>query len=210
MKTDRRLKRLKSLLKRLQGGQDVARRDLENVLTEEQFRELGERWDAQKSLRTVDKPPEIKKYEALLRKAQLADAKTERYSSIIGLKRKNHISNRLAAAADNCFEDACEYLLEIQSEYGDWFDLQIGSERYDHYFELPRVVTSRSGQNESKGYGEHKTIRELKIGVLEEAIDDIERPDKANEANQAFEEAVKQIRSMKEKRTKDRFKKLKV
>jgi len=108
MDGERRKKRLSELLERMKLGEDIAQRDLKNVLTEDAYRELQEMWSHQRAIRALRKPPKIEKYEQLLKVALLAESKAEHYS--MSRKRKEHVAHELRNGAENACERAAEYL----------------------------------------------------------------------------------------------------
>ena len=77
MNDEKRRARLVELLSRLESGVDVATRDMKSVLTEDQFIRYEDLWDAEKSNRKIDKPPAIKKYEAMVKQAYAAEARLQ-------------------------------------------------------------------------------------------------------------------------------------
>ena len=199
MSIERRKRRLKELLERLKGGQDVAQRDLKNALTADEYEELQARWLEQKVFRSMEKPDEIKEYEARLKKAQFAYSKMDSYSQ--RRKRKSWVVKRLINNADSEIERTAEYLQEILSAGTSliWFDREIvGNSAFPaaDLILLPRVITSRSHVCEMKISVKFQSKRDVKILVVESALQTLETHD----SPQNQEPNVIEVRKAKKKR----------
>lgn len=156
--TARRLARLRALRVKLDQGHDVARRDLKNALTQEE-------WATYQSIDGIatagamgSRPPELGEYVKLLRKADLYDLRADstprtNRSVIDHLNRAGQ--GRLRAKAETTYETALEYLATLlDGSQGEivrrWLDRPV---RTDAGFEpsadresVPRLITSRSQQ----------------------------------------------------------------
>lgn len=107
----RRLKRLKELLARLKRGNDITRRDLEKVLTEEQWNdyEQANQYLSVDYSESIERPQELDVYLEKIKQADFYHARasstptTER-SRIDGRNRSNRL--RLYHQAEACYEDA--------------------------------------------------------------------------------------------------------
>lgn len=82
MKVNLRISRIKNLIDRLKGGEDVSTSSLSRVLTTDQFEHYQENWKDELSLRKIEKPREIKEYERRIKIASLHYQKMERVSLI--------------------------------------------------------------------------------------------------------------------------------
>ena len=71
MKDAKRHQRLEQLLERLSAGEDVSRRDLSRLLKLQQFQALNRSWQDEQASCSYAKPPELKKYETVLRTGML-------------------------------------------------------------------------------------------------------------------------------------------
>lgn len=187
--TDRsRLQRIERLIAKLDGDQDIQRRDLDAVLTAEQRESFAAAWEEQCANRRPQKPAEIKTYERLLAKADLTYGKFDSYSAR-RKSRSNVIVDRAArarelkAAADRAYERALEYLQEILAQDPSlciWLDRAVDFSAENAPTldppSMPRAVTSRSlNRLASVGdrFGEVLSKRELKRRALQEALDSL-------------------------------------
>src|SRR5690242_7268965 len=78
----KRKARLTTLLERMDRGEDVANRDLKNVLSDVQFEQMQADWSTQLEMRAAAKakPPEVAEYERRFKKAAFEYSKAEGYS----------------------------------------------------------------------------------------------------------------------------------
>ena len=188
MDLSQRKARITELLDRLTNGEDVARRDMKAVLSEEQFAAMQAYWDEQKQFRAdaKDKPAEVMEYERRLNKAMFDYNKAEGYSGsthreqVRGMDGKR-TAKRAYDRAETGFERLIEWLeerLTADPSLGPWFDRTIvfGLEGNlaPNPDEMPRVVTSRSRDRVGDGWLVGKqTKRDVKRRVLDEALADI-------------------------------------
>lgn len=179
MKLERRKRRLVELLQKMRDGQDVAQRDMQNVLTAEEYDDLKSRWEDEKDRRALKKPLELTRYESLLKNALLAHARNDSYSR----KRMGWMPSaqyKLSTDAMTSFERAMEYLQEVvdfDMNIQMWLDRELKSAVkavVGDVSSLPRVVTSRSPECQGRGIKSRQSKRELKILALEEALDALE------------------------------------
>jgi len=187
MDRSQRKARLTELLDRLTNGQDVARRDMKAVLSEEQFAAMQVYWDEQKQFRAdaKNKPAEVIEYEKRLNKAMFEYSKAEGYS---GSMRREQIrgndgkrtAKRAYDRAETAFERLIEWLeerLTADPSLRTWFDRTIAfgleGNLAPNPDEMPRVVTSRSKDRVGDGWLIGKqTKRDVKRRVLDEALAD--------------------------------------
>jgi hypothetical protein len=177
------------LIAKLDGDQDIQRRDLYAVLTAAQRASFAAAWEEQCANRRPQKPAEIKTYERLLVKADLAYGKFDSYSAR-RKSRSNVIVDRAArarelkAAADRVYERALEHLQEILAQEPSlsvWLDRAVDFSAENAPTldppSMPRAVTSRSlNRRASVGdrFGEVMTKRELKRRALQEALEGLQ------------------------------------
>ena len=175
----RRLQKLERIADKLKRGENVQNRQLQTWLSDNEYAQIEAEWQEQLALRETlkDKPSEIKRYEAKLRKANLMRNRAESYSN-----RGNH------DAAKTCYykcESLCEDALEILQEilHSDsslrvWFDrdisFEVGGDLSADIVSLPRLVTSRSNEKLSD---DSRLARKqsVKLAVVERAIHNIGR-----------------------------------
>ena len=175
----RRLQKLERIADKLKRGENVQNRQLQTWLSDNAYAQIEAEWQEQLALRETlkDKPSEIKRYEAKLRKANLMHNRAESYSN-----RGNH------DAAKTCYykceslcEDALEILQEIlhyDSSLRVWFDrdisFEVGGDLSADIVSLPRLVTSRS--HEKLNDDSRLTSKQsVKLAVVERAIHNIGR-----------------------------------
>jgi hypothetical protein len=202
--------RLIELIARLRGGQDVAQRDLKNVLLDDEYRALQDAWMDQRQLRDYasDKPSAVIEYEARLKKALFEYSKAEALNpssaelskaSYDGLKADQRAYRR----AETLLERLIEYLEEqLAADPGleTWFDrpLVFGMEGdiSPSPSTMPRVVTSRSVDRMGCGrLAGIRSKREIKLEVLEMALQAVEAREalEARVAAQIAEEEAREL-----------------
>jgi hypothetical protein len=178
--------KIKKLLAKLAGGEDVSKRDLKNTLGEDGLNEYIGLWEQEKDRRSIyeNKPEDIKEYEAILKKADFANSKAD------GIKinkrstkdmRGRYANERLRTQAESLYEDALIKLEEIITKDKTlvvWFDRELdfttnGTIGPDNVA-IPRVVTSRSSTNMANGISKGRTKEEIKRDVLEMALNNSE------------------------------------
>jgi hypothetical protein len=200
MNQAKRLARLKVLLDRLQQKDEVSNRDLKLVLSDSEFKQMLENWDAVKSQKYLDKPKEIKRYEKLLKRATLF---ANRYESYQGkLTSKPHIQTALMNKADDELEKAAECFFEITSMgiLNGWFDRDIVKDASLAIENMPRAITSKSSFG-----GNGASFNSIKIAAVEEAMDQIENPSNAEQAMDGFNESMNMINSFRNRKKKYDF-----
>lgn len=155
-------------------------RTLRNWLGDGFYAAIEEDWREQQELREdlKDKPSAVREYETRLRSAVLAYNKGEGAST----RGRHATARKHFAKAEMLFERALEYLQEIMAaDYGLCVSFDRDTEwTADSNISLtpgsvPLVVTSRSLDNEGGGMlSRLRSKRDVKIGVVEAAIQDIE------------------------------------
>ena len=184
----RRLKRLKELLARLKRGNDITRRDLEKVLTEEQWNdyEQANQYLSVDYSESIERPQELDVYLEKIKQADFYHARasstptTER-SRIDGRNRSGRL--RLYHQAEACYEDAVMYLCGILDGHNQQLanelrmyldrdvDTSTGNQTAADPQSVPRIKGSRSIHSESnKGANKFELKRKYKRDAIESAI----------------------------------------
>lgn len=175
----KRATKLRGLLKRLEQGKNVQNRDLQTWLGEDGYAQYEQEWATQKDLRDElgNKPAEIVEYERLLKRANFAFNKAERYSQ----KGKYETAKKLFGAADVEFERLLERLQEIVAADPAlcvWFDRETAwdaeSEHSLHPEHVPQIVTSKSPYNRAPTGGilqRKQNKQAVKIGAIERELE---------------------------------------
>lgn len=171
-----RCAKLAVLLDRLKQGKNVQNRDLKIWLGAELYANFESMQREQAVLREelASKPAEIVEYERRLKAALFADNKAEGYSE----RGKFDAARKARHKAEALFERALEYLEEIvaaDASLRDWFDRDtewtIDGDAGADAASIPRVVTSKSGDNRGGGMLIRKqSVREMKIYAIEIAL----------------------------------------
>jgi len=203
-----RLQRIERLIAKLDGDQDIQKRDLDAVLTAAQRESFAAAWQEQRANRRPEKPAEITEYERLLAKADLAYGKFDSYSAR-GKSRSNVIVDRgahtreLKAAADRAYEHALEHLQEILAQDPGlcvWLDRAVDFSAENAPTldppSMPRAVTSRSlNRLASVGdrFGEVMTKRKLKRRALQEALEELRGDEQGRELKEAEREKLERL-----------------
>ncbi|MGY0194620.1 hypothetical protein ACWA7J_06035 [Leptothrix sp. BB-4] len=215
----RRKERLNELIAKLRAGEDVAQRDLKNVLLDAEHRALTDAWEDQKKLRDslVSKPAAVLTYEARLKKALFEYGKAEHYSeSADTLPSSPHdglkAHQRGYRKCETLLEGLIEYLEEqLAADPGlqVWFDRPLvfgwDGDITPSPSDMPRVVTSRS--RERLGDGRLTGMlskREVKLQALVAALHNIAEREAiearitqelANEAEQQLTTRIASLRA---------------
>jgi len=175
----KRLAKLETIADRLRRGENVQNRQLQTWLSEDGYAQIEAEWDEQLALRETlkDKPSELKRYEEKLKEAIMMRNRSDAYHR----KGKKSAAYKLDSKCESLCEDALEILQEIVAADASlqiWFDRHLdfghGSLIDASLGNLPRLVTSRSIEKLSDDSRLVKKI-DVKIGVVERAIDNIGR-----------------------------------
>ena len=154
-------------------------RQLQTWLNEDEYQQFEVEWEEQLALREnlKDKPDELKRYEDKLKEAIMMRNRSDAYHR----KGKKSAAYKLDSKCESLCEDALEILQEIVAADASlqiWFDRNLdfghGSLIDASLGNLPRLVTSRSIE---KQHDDSRIVKKLdvKIGVVERAIDNIGR-----------------------------------
>ena len=211
MNEEKRKIKLQKLIHQIERGDDVALRELKSALTVDEYLEFDEICKDEKEKHAELKPPEIKKYELLLKKAVLSDSKMNIYSKKI-YKRSEVVIKKLKRSVDVTFQCALEYLQELQSTKSYlwiWMDRDV---RFDFVsspvsvYDLPRIVTSRSHLVQDRGYKVKLSKRDIKTQVLKDSLNAIDNPIQNVDVNEQYEDIKKMIKGTVSKSKFDGFK----
>lgn len=190
----KRLNKLEAIAGKLKRGENVQNRQLQIWLSEDEYEQLEYEWHEQLELREElkEKPEELKRYEKNLRDATFQYNRAEGYSN----KGKHTLAKKFYHKSESLCEDALEILEEIiraDPQLQIWFDREIefaaGSDLGADLVSLPRVVTSRSNERQRSDL-RIVSEREVKLGVVERAVERIRR-DVESEKNNARDELNK-------------------
>lgn len=177
-------KRLEELLIRLESGEDVAVRDLKNVLTQVEFEQYEHEWEWIQDVKKGHVFDDSSEYDALLKKGDFYNNKAES-------KRFNDVARKkFARQAESTYELALEQLqsdIERNPGIAMAYDrpastLEAGVDL--SYHGMPRKVTSKSLQNQhnvisssSGGSTIGKAVttkRDLKCKALKQSLDNFD------------------------------------
>lgn len=177
MNTDKKIKRIQTLLERLNSEAQVPTRELEIVLAPAEIMELHTSWAEEKAMGEVQKPPEIVRYSELLKTACMYYGKMEHYSS--GRKKNLSLSKKFSDKADSAFEKAIEYIRDMVStdrELAIWLDRDVFKVAGYSPAGIPRVIGSKNFEclNKNKNPYRFITKRQLKITFLEKKLEELQ------------------------------------
>lgn len=148
MNPNKAIQRIEELLTACSEGRTVSRRDLSRVLSPSLLKEFDDAWKSEKSTRKEPKPTGLVRYEALLKKGLLAFGQYEAKQKIVS----EYQSKKLNQLAESALEKALLYaieLIQIEPELIVWFDRNPVDVRSIDPIGMPRLVTSKSAENQS-------------------------------------------------------------
>jgi hypothetical protein len=175
MHTEKKYARINVLINRLDAGEDVSRSSLARVLTPEQMVGLDESWKTERASRKEPKPSEIRHYESLLGQGVMLYGRYEAKHQTLPA----HESTRLISLAERELEKALEFaveLVQINSSFRMWFDRDPKDADCGAPASMPRVVTSKSHDNQSacKRVPFANSKRDLKLAALYDALEKLQ------------------------------------
>lgn len=170
-----KVKRISTLIERLENHETVTNRSLARVLTAEQIKALEDEWIEERASRKVVKPKAILRYESLVKTAVFLNGRMEK---MCHLKSPHYKIKAMAHKADSAFEQAIEFITEAiqnDNQLRAWIDRDL-SEATCSPIGIPRVIgsTSFECQNKSKYPFLALTKRHLKLGALNSALDELQ------------------------------------
>jgi hypothetical protein len=196
-----RKKRIKELMRMLEKGLEVAKRDFDIAVGKDFAKLYKQRWAEQQELRKIEVPGEVKEYEQILQEAVMWHGRLDAYSGrnpktgklIINRKQ---ITDDMKNKTDGLFERAYEKLQEIidaDKSLITWFDRDIdfsfGSNIDISPTQMPRVITSKSLENLSQGQlktmHNWQTMAEVKLAVLSLALEELDKQERTAEEIEA-------------------------
>ncbi len=176
-----RLAKLHDILARLKRGENVQNRQLRTWLGEKGYEGFEDLWSNMVEFRKTlsSKPGDLVEYEELLKKAIMLYNRGE-----VASQGGQASARRLHAKAQAAFEKA---LLRLEEMMGQDPSLQMWLDRQCDFTAngdlsldpvgMPRVITSRSPDNQSGGVSAKvKSKRECKIEAVEDEIERIMNP----------------------------------
>ena len=186
----RRLSKLEAIVSKLKRGENAQNRQLQTWLSPDEYEQIAADWDTQKHFREElkDKPSELKRYDDKLKEAIMMRNRSDAYHR----KGKKSTAYKLDGKCESLCEDALEILQEIVAADASlqiWFDRHLdfghGSLIDASLGNLPRLVTSRSIEKLSDDSRLVKKL-DVKIGVVERAIDSIGRDTTVSSEGDSF------------------------
>jgi len=176
-------KSIEKLIAKLEANKEVAKRDVNALLSKELKAELIAKWNEQQQLRKVKKPLALNEYEKLHKQALMLVARYENY--IISAKAISNVivdrklkKEELADKAKFAIRIAQNSLVKLLKKNGAleiWFDREVQLDGIDlglEYDKLPFAITSRSESKllDVKERFNWKTIKEVRLEVLNKAL----------------------------------------
>ena len=176
MKDAKRHQRLEQLLERLSAGEDVSRRDLSRLLKLQQFQALNRSWQDEQASCSYAKPPELKKYETVLRTGVLQYNRYEALHKKVDAYRGKHLNELAQSHLYKALECAIE-LVESDASLLAWFDRDPRECQFDDPVGMPRVITSKSFENQAalRKAPFSQSIRDLKAAALSAALQELQQ-----------------------------------
>jgi hypothetical protein len=185
-----KLEKLEGIADKLKRGENVQNRQLQTLLSEDEYAQVDIEWQEQLELREElkDKPDELKRYEDKLKEAIMMRNRSDAYHR----KGKKSAAYKLDSKCESLCEDALEILQEIVAADASlqiWFDRNLDFEHGSlidaSLGNLPRLVTSRSIEKLRNDSRLVKKI-DVKISVVERAIYSIGRDTTVSSKGDSF------------------------
>ena len=174
-------KSIEKLIAKIEANSEVAKRDINALLTKELQAEIANGWKQQQALRKVKKPSVLNQYEKLHKQALMLFGRYDGY--VIGAKLISNVlvdrqakKAELADKAKLAIRNAQDYLLLALKKRADlavWLDREIKSGDLGLQYDLlPFLITSRSEDKlvDIKERFNWKTIKEVRLEVLKKAL----------------------------------------
>lgn len=176
MTDSKRIKRLQTLIEKMESGKDIARRDLENALTETEWNEYETAIENEKVLKKLitDTPEGLKKYSDLLKKADLLDTRAESLYP----RGNPETRKRLHQQAESAYENALQYLSEELQQHPDFrmlidrdFDESLEKYPSSDRQSVPRLISSASHNAQKSIDSLHDKKRNIKLSILQSSLE---------------------------------------
>ena len=178
-KADKREAKLRGFLAKLEAGLHVQNRDLEAWLGTDCVGIIHGAWQQQLDLRKefLEKPAAITEYQYLFRKARLLENRAN-INRPMGKSEKKLALHDKADVAYERLSERLQELLYSDPSLVNWLDrvpdFTAGNEASLCAEDMPKLRTSRSLDNMSGGMGVEESKRQVKIGVIRDALREIE------------------------------------
>jgi hypothetical protein len=174
-------KSIEKLIAKIEANCEVAKRDINALLTKELQAEIESSWKQQQALRKVKKPAVLNQYEKLHKQALMLFGRYDSYA--IGAKvisnvlvdrsaKKDELANKTKLAIKKT-QDYLLLALKKRKDLADWLDRDIESGDLGLQYDLlPFLITSRSEDKlvDIKERFNWKTIKEVRLEVLDKAL----------------------------------------
>ena len=185
----------------LKKGLEVAKRDFDIAVGKDFAKLYKQRWVEQQELRKIEVPSAVKEYEQILQEAVMWHGRLDAYSGRkpkVGkiVVNRNKVMSAMKNKTDGLFERAYEKLQEIigaDKTLAHWFDRGIDFSFNTNLgidpVRMPRVITSKSLENQSDGalasaYG-WQTKAEVKLDILSLALEELDKQERTAEEIEA-------------------------
>lgn len=175
MSNTKRIKRLQTLIERINDGEDVARRDLKLALTADEWKDYEASVEQSRSMKKfiLEVPAELKKYAQLLKKADFLHDRAE----AMARNGNPNVRKRLFEQSEAEYGKAFEFLgeaLRISPEIVMWLDREFSLTPEKNCSpvpaSVPRLITSVSGYREKGCKSFVKNGRSLKFDALQSSL----------------------------------------
>ena len=177
---EKRLAKLKHILKRIRDKETVQNRQLRTWLSKEAYARFEDERLEQQELGKMlkNKPTQIVEYEQRLKEATFSYAKADAVSRAGG---RHKLAQKMSGASDTLFERLLEFLAEIMDANPSlqmWFDrnaiFDATNSPHTSAEEFPCVITSLSLRNKKGGIlNSKRTIKRLKEDAVEREIEEL-------------------------------------
>jgi len=172
---------LERLVERVLRDEEVAKRDINALLTKELKVELEDAWKKQQALRKIKKPVVLNQYEKLHKQALMLYGRYENYAVSAKVISNVYVDRRakkeeLANKTKLAIKNAQIYLVSAIKKKADltkWLDREIKVGDIGLQYDLlPYLITSRSEDKlvDIKERFNWKTIKEVRLEILNKAL----------------------------------------
>lgn len=172
---------LERLVDRVLRDEEVAKRDINALLTKELKVELEDAWKKQQALRKIKKPVVLNQYEKLHKQALMLYGRYENYAVSAKVISNVYVDRRakkqeLANKTKLAIKNAQTYLVSAVKKKADltkWLDREIRVGDIGLQYDLlPYLITSRSEDKlvDIKERFNWKTIKEVRLEILNKAL----------------------------------------
>lgn len=181
LKPENKKSSLERLVDRVLRDEEVAKRDINALLTKELKVELEDAWKKQQALRKIKKPVVLNQYEKLHKQALMLYGRYENYAVSAKVISNVYVDRRakkqeLANKTKLAIKNAQTYLVSAVKKKADltkWLDREIRVGDIGLQYDLlPYLITSRSEDKlvDIKERFNWKTIKEVRLEILNKAL----------------------------------------